>query len=294
MDWDDLRTFLAVAQEGTIRGAAKALKVNHSTVSRRIKAFEDRLQVRLFERQPSGYVLTPAGEDVLSSAQLVKDQVDGLQRRVLGQDTRLTGTLRVTLPDLLAIRLLAPDLAAFSSAYPGIDLEVIVSYETLNLSRREADIAIRITNSPPETLVGRSVARYCNGTYASPAYLEAHDLNKAPQDACWIGWDEVVTSPKWVLNSDFPDMPVRYNMANALLQLEAAKAGLGVSKIPCFLGDPEPGVVRVPGTSPEPSWNVWLLTHEDLRHTARVRAFMDFMAKAFAKHTPLLEGQEGA
>lgn len=294
MDWDDLRTFLAVAQEGTIRGAAKALKVNHSTVSRRIKAFEQRLQVRLFERQPSGYVLTPAGEDVLSSAQLVKDQVDGLERRVLGQDTKLTGALRVTLPDLLAIRLLAPDLADFSAEYPGIDLEVIVSYATLDLSRREADIAIRITNSPPETLVGRRVARYCNGTYASPSYLEDHDLDHSPQQANWVGWDEVVTSPKWALESDFPDMPVRYRFPNALMQLEVAKAGLGVVKIPCFLGDPEPGVMRVPGTVPEPSWSVWLLTHEDLRHTARVRAFMDFMADAFTKHKPLLEGREGA
>lgn len=294
MDWDDLRTFLAVAQEGTIRGAAKVLKVNHSTVSRRINAFEDQLQVRLFERQPTGYVLTPAGEDVLGSAQSVKEHIDGLQRRVLGQDTKLTGPLRVTLPDVLAIKLLAPNFAEFAANYPGIELEVNVSYETMNLSKREADIAIRITDKPPETLVGRRVAQYSNCCYASPAYLESHDLRAAPRDANWIGWTDELTSPKWVIESEFPDMPVRYRFPNLLMQLEAARAGMGVAKIPCFLGDPDPGVIRVSGTEPEPSWTVWLLTHEDLRHTARIRAFMEFMADAFAKHKPLLEGRAGA
>lgn len=291
MNWDNLRIFLAVAREGSVRGAAGDLGVSHSTVSRRIDAFEQDLGVRLFERLPDGYVLTSFGEDMAQTTRRLEDAVNGLERRVLGQDARLRGDLRVTMPDLLAAKLLMPDLVAFGERYPDINLEVAISYTPFDLRRREADVAIRITREPPETLVGRKVITYARATYASLAYLACHDPEHAPESVTWIGWDDRSRHPRWVRESSFPNASVRGRLNNAMVQLAAAKAGMGLAMLPCFMGDTETDLRRVPPGRPEPAWDIWILTHEDLRATARVRAFMDFMAEAFLSHRDLLEGR---
>lgn len=291
MDWDNLRIFLALAREKTVRAAAGGLGVSHSTVSRRIDAFEQDLGVRLFERLPDGYVLTPFGEDMMQTARRLEESVNGLERRVLGQDARLRGDLRVTMPDLLAAKLLMPDLVAFGESYPDIDLEVAISYTPFDLGRREADVAIRITRDPPEMLVGRKIITYARATYASRDYLSRHDPEHAPDSVTWIGWDDRVRHPRWVRESSFPNASVRGRMNNAMVQLAAAKAGMGLAMLPCFMGDTEADLLRVPPGRPEPAWDIWILTHEDLRATARVRAFMDFMADAFLGHRDLLEGR---
>lgn len=292
MDWDNLRIFLALAQQKSVRGAAGALGVSHSTVSRRIESFEDSLGVRLFERLPDGFVLTPFGEDMMQTARRLEEAVNGLERRVLGQDARLRGDLRVTMPDLLAAKLLMPDLVAFGKRYPDINLEVAISYTPFDLSRREADVAIRITRDPPEALVGRKIITYARATYASRAYLAEHDPVAEPDSVTWIGWDDRSRHPRWVRETPFPGAPVRGRLNNAMVQLAAAKAGMGLAMLPCFMGDTEPDLRRVPPGKPEPAWDIWILTHEDLRATARVRAFMDFMAEAFLGHRDLLEGRQ--
>ncbi|WP_299618265.1 LysR family transcriptional regulator [Pelagibius sp.] len=292
MDWDNLRIFLALAQQKSVRGAAGALGVSHSTVSRRIESFEDSLGVRLFERLPDGFVLTPFGEDMMQTARRLEEAVNGLERRVLGQDARLRGDLRVTMPDLLAAKLLMPDLVAFGKRYPDINLEVAISYTPFDLGRREADVAIRITRDPPEALVGRKIITYARATYASRAYLAEHDPVAEPDSVTWIGWDDRSRHPRWVRETPFPGAPVRGRLNNAMVQLAAAKAGMGLAMLPCFMGDTEPDLRRVPPGKPEPAWDIWILTHEDLRATARVRAFMDFMAEAFLGHRDLLEGRQ--
>ena len=291
MDWDNLRIFLALAREKSVRAAATMLGVSHSTVSRRIDGFEHDLGVRLFERLPEGYVLTPFGEDMMQTARRLEDAVNGLERRVLGQDARLRGDLRVTMPDLLAAKLLMPDLVAFGERYPDINMEVAISYTPFDLGRREADVAIRITREPPETLVGRKVITYARATYASVDYLARHDPEHAPESVTWIGWDDRSRHPRWVRESSFPNAAVRGRLNNAMVQLAAAKAGMGLAMLPCFMGDTETDLRRVPPGHPEPAWDIWILTHEDLRATARVRAFMDFMAEAFLSHRDLLEGR---
>ena len=291
MDWDNLRIFLALARQKSVRGAATALGVSHSTVSRRIDAFEQDLGVRLFERLPQGYVMTPFGEDMMQTTRRLEDAVNGLERRVLGQDSRLRGDLRVTMPDLLAAKLLMPDLVAFGESYPDINLEVAISYTPFDLGRREADVAIRITREPPETLVGRKIITYARATYASEDYLARHDPEHQPESVTWIGWDDRSRHPRWVRESDFPNASVRGRLNNAMVQLAAAKAGMGLAMLPCFMGDTEPDLRRVPPGRPEPAWDIWILTHEDLRATARVRAFMDFMAEAFLRHRDLLQGR---
>lgn len=291
MNWDDLRIFLAIARQGSARAAAAKLGVHHSTITRRIDAFESTQKTRLFDRLPSGYALTLAGEELLAGATRVEDEMNGIERHILGQDIQLRGNLRVTMPDALAVHFLMPDLVCFMETYPEVNLEVLISYEVYNLTKREADVAIRVTENPPEHLVGRKVGCYHCANYASVDYLAIHALPENTEGAYWIGWDAPTPYPDWVRKSDFPHIPVRGRFNNAIAQLAAAKAGLGLARIPCFLGDPEPTLKRVPPGQSAPCHDVWILTHKDLISTVRIQTFMDCMSKAFQQKQDLLEGR---
>lgn len=288
MNWDDLKIFLAIAREGSARSAANKLGIHHSTITRRIEAFESAQKIRLFDRLPSGYVLTIAGNELLEAAGRIEGEVNGIERRILGQDVHLRGDIRVTMPDALAVNLLMPDLVRFMDTYPDVNLEILISYGLFNLVKREADVAIRITENPPEHLVGHKVVRYHCATYASHTYLATHNV---PADACWIGWNSPNPYPDWVRKSEFPTIPVRGRLNNAMAQLAAVKSGLGIARLPCFLGDPEPTLQRVPPGENAPCHDVWILTHKDLVSTVRIQTFMDFMVQAFRQKSNLLEGR---
>lgn len=291
MNWDDLKIFLAVAREGAARAAASKLGIHHSTITRRIEAFESGQNTRLFDRLPSGYALTAAGEELLQAVIRIEDEINGLERHILGQDVRLQGNIRVTMPEHLAVHLLMPDLVHFMENYPDVNLQLLISYGMFSLSRREADVAIRVTDNPPEYLVGRKVIRYHCATYATRDYLATHDL--PAKQAHWIGWDALTAYPDWVRQSEFPQIPIRGRINHVLAQLAAAKAGLGLSRLPCFLGDPEPALQRVPPGESAPCKDVWILTHKDLVSTVRIQTFMDIIAEAFRRKRDLLEGREG-
>jgi DNA-binding transcriptional LysR family regulator len=292
MDWDNLRFFLEVARKGSIRAASDTLAVNHSTVSRRITAFEKNLGVRLFERLPDGYLLTTAGEEMLKSAQQIEDEVVKLDRQVIGRDAELNGVLRVTMPTALATHLLMPDIAAFTKLYPGIQLELAFSSEEFNLRKREADIAIRLTPDPPEYLIGRRILQPAKGVYASYDYLKFNDPNAHPDKLDWIGWDEVTSQTQQNKESRFSSSPVVHKADDIAAHLEAVKAGMGIAMLPCFIADTVPDLKRLELiTSKSFCGDIWILRHEDLRATARVRAFVDFMIEAFEHHRDLLEGR---
>lgn len=290
-DWDDFRYFLAVARKGSVRAAAATLAVNHSTVSRRIDAFEDRAHARLFERLPSGYVLTEAGEQILELVERIETDAIAVGRRLAGRDSELSGTLRVTLPNTIAMRLVMPDLVAFSNAYPDIDLAIDVSLSMSDLARREADVAIRVSNDPPGNLIGRRLVKYARSIYASEEYLARHDVDSAPERLEWIGWNDTITNPQWVRESPYPDAVVRHRVPNTMAHLEAARNGMGICMLPCFIGDTERTLRRLPPGHAEPDREIWLMTHEDLRRTARVRRFMDFIVEAILAKKDLLEGR---
>ncbi|HER25479.1 MAG TPA: LysR family transcriptional regulator [Rhodospirillales bacterium] len=290
-NWDDLRYFLAVARKGSIRGAAAKLGVNHSTVSRRIDGFEKKLGVRLFERMPSGYLMTQAGEEMLRSTERIETEVSTIGRRVVGGDARLSGLLRVTLHDSLAQKLLMPDLVLFCQAFPEIELELLLSDSMADLARREADVAIRISNDPTDNLFGRRVLRYATAIYGSDDYLASHSLAHGGADLTWVGWNDSVRDPQWVRESPYPNAPAHNRIFNPLAQVEAVKSGMGLGMLPCFLADPEPTLRRLPPANATPNRDIWILTHEDLRHTARVRKFLDFMAQAMLAKRDLLEGR---
>lgn len=293
MDWSDLRIFLALARRRSVRSAGKLLAISHSTIARRIDTFEAGLGVRLFDRHATGYSLTAAGEDLLKTAERVEEDINGAERRLVGQDGRLRGEIKVTMPDALATHLLMPDLAAFATTYPEIELEVIFSYDALDLEHRQADVAIRFVppgGSPADNLLGRHLCSVAQSVYATPDYLTRHDLCADPPTACWIGWADHAPFPRWVRESPFPNVPARGRLYNVAIQLEATKQGMGLGMLPCFLGDCEEALVRVPGAAPGPLFELWVLSHEDLRATARMRAFRAFIAEAIVRQKDLLEG----
>jgi DNA-binding transcriptional LysR family regulator len=288
--WDDLRVFLAVAQAGSLSGAARALGVNHSTVFRRIGAFEDALGVRLFERLAGGYLLTPAGEELRDGALRVEEEIAGLSRKVTGQDLRLSGTVRVTTIDMLAFGLLPRHIAAFRKAYPGIEIELVVGNATLNLSRREADVALRVGNAPPETLVGRRVGRLAFAVYASPGYRARRpEPDLARHD--WIGFDSEHEALVRRFDRFLPGIRPALRTNSVAAAVAGAREGLGLAPLPCGIADLEPDLVRVAPLPDDFTLDLWLLTHEDLRRTARIRAFLDVLAEGLAKEAPLLEGK---
>jgi len=295
MDWDDLPVFLAVARAGSLRGAARALGVNHATVTRRLKALEAALGTTLFDRTPEAFVLTQAGEALLGSAERMEGEVFAVQRMIAGRDADPAGVVRVSMPWAVMHGFLAPRIAAFAACFPAIELDIALTDVFSDLARREADVSIRMAQEVTDDVVGRRLARYATCIYASPDVAASLDpANRDARDAPpWIGWGAAAANPSWTRDTPFPSLAVRHRMSTHALQIETAKAGLGLTLLPCFLGDPEPGLVRVPGAEPLPDRSLWLLLHNDLRKAARVRAFVDFMATAIAESRPLLEGRRG-
>lgn len=274
IDWDDFRYVLAVDAAGSLAGAARALGVNHSTVLRRIGALEKRLGLRLFDRLPTGYVLTAGGQELVDAARRIDETVTALERRIAGQDLRLTGMLRVTTTDTLAASLLPEILAAFRAEHPGIGIELVVSNTMLNLTRRDADVAIRPSLDPPETLIGRRVSSIAFAVYASPAYL-----SDAPADAktldrsAWVTPDDSLADSsvwKW-MRATLPYVEVSLRADSLLVLRHAATAGLGLAALPCYLAESWPGLVRVSPPLEAMTTALWVLTHADLRRTARQR-----------------------
>jgi DNA-binding transcriptional LysR family regulator len=282
MNWNDIQIFNAVAVAQSIRGAAAALRMSHSTVSRRIQALEKKLATRLFQSMGEGYLLTDAGCSVYSKSQGLDESFHELERRVLGRDQKLQGQIRLTLPEIF-VKLLMPQLREFNEQYPDILLIIMPTYDLLNLSKREADVAIRVVSTPPDHLVGRKLGAFAWALYASREYIAQHEPLKESRDLSWVN-----QSREGLLSNK----PVRICIRSGLLTLEAAKAGLGICPLPCFLGDTEPSLRRVlDGSSESENAPFWLLTHPDLRHTARIRLLMRFLGDAIRNHKALLLGQ---
>lgn len=286
----DLGLVLAIADAGSLTGAARRLGVDHSTAFRRLGALEGRLGVRLFERGRDGYGATAAGEAAIAAARRILAEVGALERRLMGEDLRPSGTVRVTTTDTL-LDFLAPLFAAFQAAHPEIAVEVVAANAFFTLTRRDADVAIRPAAEAPEALVGRRVATLATAIYAAPAYLARH-AGAVLEDHDWVGPDDSLGhlgSAKWMRAHVPPERVVM--RGNSLLALAAAaRAGIGVAPLPCYLADPDPALVRVAAPLAEMASALWLLTHPDLRRVARVRAFLDFMAARLARARALLEG----
>ena len=300
-DWNDFRLILAVQRASMLTAAAKALGIDHSTAFRRLNALEARIGVRLFERLPGGiYQATLAGERMAAAAERMEDETLALDRDLVGQDHRLSGRVRVTSSETLAYARLTQHLAAFRQVQPGIEVELIIDNRVLSLSRREADIALRPVRPKEGDLWGRKLADVAWAFYGAPARLDERDGPLSDlDDLCnhpLLGWEETavgIRAADWLAHTAPPTAFV-YRTNSLVNQLTAAKAGIGLALLPCYLGDCEPRLVRaLSAPVPELTGELWIVTHVDLKGTARVRAFFDVVGDGLARERSLFEGREG-
>lgn len=290
LGWDDLKVLLALSRQGTIRKAAAELSVSHSTVARRLKTLEKQLGVRLFDRLPDGYALNSVGEQIVEHATIVEREIHSLERSVTGSDSRFAGPIRLTTVPPMA-SLLMPILAEFHTAYPQIELEVLTTYEVIDLARRDADIAIRFVHEPEPWLVGRRLPEFAKAAYATKGYIQTHTFNGESASARWIGWRGDGAQPDWIAETDFPDCHAFWQVNDPITQQEAARAELGMALLPCWIGDRDSDLIRVPPGRVVHINQPWILTHPDLRTSARVRAMAAFISKALDKLAPILRGE---
>jgi DNA-binding transcriptional LysR family regulator len=295
--WDDFRLVKAIADTKSLTGAAAALNVNHSTVFRRLTDLEKRLGTVLFERHRSGYALTPAGDEMAQLAARMDDDVEAFALKLAGQSLIPTGELRVTTNDTLLVYLLMPVFAAFRRAYPTINLDIVLTNQTLNLSKRDADIAIRATDSPPETLVGRRICglnwaiygrksdypEVTNGTYPDLDSLAAK---------LWVSLGDQLGHIRAVryVHERVPEGQIAIKINTVLGLTEAVEEGIGIGPLPCLIADQRPTLVRLSDPNPDFATGLWLLTHPDLKSSPRVRAFLDLAATELMKRRSLIEG----
>ncbi|MCF5703791.1 LysR family transcriptional regulator [Pseudomonas syringae] len=285
MNWDDARVFLAVCRASTLRGAARVLNVDQATVGRRLSALEKSLGATLFLRTSDGYALTAVGEAALKNVEKMEHSALELERQIQGLDDRLTGSVRVSTTDSLAIDFLIPAMARLHELHPQVQLDA--STQILSLAKREADIAVRNTRPDNPDLIARRIARWPVGLFAAQAYV---DSKGAPEPGtAFEGHDLVVYQPYLANKKDLTLVSEPMNrgrivasLSSSLLVRRSIAAGLGAGEIPVYMGERD-GLVRVwpERTRPEP-YEVWLVTHADLRHTARVRAVIEQIVEAFA------------
>ena len=291
LEWSDLSVVLAICREGSLSGAARVLGQNHSTIFRRINAIEQKTGVRFFERLPTGYGMTDAGRSALQYAERIEAEIHALSREVLGQDLRLQGRIRVTAPEGFAVTVAPRLFKGFLLQHPDVSIEMTGGVADLDLGRREADIAIRATPAPPDTSLGRKVCDFRFCLYASAEYAANNaDTPLAERDWCLISGVETWLIPTVWKKKDEAERATVYSSPLAMSVLNATAAGLGMTLMPCYLADAHPGLVRFGEPLEEKTIELWILTHPDLRHTARVKALMAWLYEALSREKALYEG----
>ncbi len=286
MAWDDLRYFLALARQGSVSGAGRALGVKHTTVARRIRAFEERLGTRLFDRQSDGYAMTQAAENMFEHALAMEALAQAVDRDAFGRDAELAGPLKLTLARDIADRLIVPMLRAFTEAYPHIDLQLFTTSGLVDFAAREADIALRLTAKPPEELVGREVVRLQHGVYGT-----ARTLRRRTERVDVILFRSGDEHPEWV-SENFPDARVVLRVDDLSSMAVATRNHLGLARMPCFVGDTDSGLRRLDVPLTPSNWGVWILSHVELRATARVRVCREFLLEVIQSQRPLIQGEK--
>ena len=293
-NWEDLRYVLAVGRSGGLSAAARVLGVNHSTVSRRIAAIENNIGTLLFDRLPRGLLATTAGQDLIRTAARIETEILSAGLRVAAQNEALEGELRITAPQALILEHLAADVAEFTRANPRIEVSLLMANELLNLHRREADVAIRISSAPSETLFGRVITHQQSAQYASRTYIAKHmaalesRIHDAPLDAICFILRETKVAPE--ILKRFPNARISIRLNDMMAILSAVKADMGLIRMPCVVGDGDPDLARVPGFPLLPYHDVWILTHPDLKNVVRIKRFMEFIARAFKSRTDAYMG----
>ena len=285
MDWNALKLFLAITESGTLTGAARHLGINHSTVFRRLNSFEKAVGGRLFERLSRGYELTAMGEELLSVARKIATSFDDLERHIVGKDIQPKGIVKITAPNNIAYRYLPRYLAEFNQTYPDIYIELLVSNLELNMTNRQADIAVRATSAPPEHLVGRKVRSIKWSVYTSKVYKEKFGLPSKIDDLkehLLIGATGSMRNlPAFIWQEKNLADQIRTRCDDLVAMASFVETGQSLGFLPDDQQRPdlEKLFVLEPGKTSE----LWLLTHPDLRHVERIKLVMQHLAKSFAE-----------
>ncbi len=296
MNWDDIRIFLAISREGSLSAAARTLKVTQPTVGRRLKALEDQLGARLFERLPDGLAPSPAGTELLPLAEAMEASALAVDRRTPSLAESAKGTVRISVWESFAW-LLTDYMAELREKLPEIEIEVLVNHIQANLMRREADLIIQecLPNTP--SLVVRRIGSYSHAVYGSRTYVERNPaaLGEARYKECnWVGFNEehaYFNNQSWLLDMLEGDCPaVRTNDGHVIAHAVQQGAGLGV--LPCFVGDTEPGLVRLTPPIEDLKRGLHLVVHRDIRKSPAVRAVIDALAEIFKRDADRLLGND--
>jgi len=285
MEWDNARIFLAIYRAGTLRGAAALLQIDQATAGRRLAALERSLDARLFLRTPSGYVPTAAGELAYAAAHRMEQAADQLQRQMQGLDHRLSGTVRVAASETVSAFYVMEAVRRLHAQHPDIRISLTAAIQLSNLTRREADLAIRNVRPDSPDLIYRHLARREVGLYASRAYVEAHG---EPRPGTAFAGHRLVAYQQSVLpgwSDTFCGEPtgnghIALEANSGLMLIEAVAAGLGIGEVPTHMARRYPDLVRLWPQRTE-SYELWLVMHGDLHRTARVRAVADAIVDVF-------------
>jgi DNA-binding transcriptional LysR family regulator len=291
--WDDVRFFLAVARMGSLSGAARTLGVGHVTVGRRIALLEKRLGVTLLNRTPDGFATTSAGQAILRQCAAMESAALDLERVAAGRDALVTGSVRLTTTEALAYQLIAPAIAALRQVHPDLQINLAVTVRSLDIARRDADLAVRFARPAASELVSRKLGEIGFSLYASQRYLAKSGVPKRGQGLA--GYDLIAftgapaaTSP-FFMGESLEGARVAVRCDNPLIQLKAAASDVGIAELACFLGDSTPDVVRIWPDEPPALRTAWLIVHQDLRRSARIRAVSAAISDVFRRQRKILE-----
>jgi len=283
MDWDDVRYFLALARTGSVRAAGSALSVSHSTVARRVEALEERLAVRLFDRSRDGYTLTGAGQQMVPRAERVEAEIATLERELLGQDERLEGPVSLTCCDNYVADIVLQDLRPFVAQHAGIELRFTTDSRSFDLSRREADIALRTLprgQQPPEHLIGKRLVPMTVATYTADRSVDR-----------WVAYSDRKAHLLLANGTAYADWPSWGAFSCLELMERAVESGLGIAMLPTYVGDRSDRLRRMPHADPRHVADLWLVSHVDLRDNARLRATRARISAALGARIDLFEGR---
>lgn len=295
MEWDNLRFFLAVARSGSLTAASNQLKSSAATVSRRIESLEETLSITLFSHHQTGYQLTDEGKVLFENAEQVEDAVLSLEQGAMTQNTDVSGVVRLATAENFANFLLTPELPGLLATHPGIVIEMVPGIGSINLTKREADIALRMARPQQGNVVVRKLGVLGYSLYGSEAYLRNRGLSNV---SGIYDEDEFI-----VFSEDFAHLPASQWIESVLSgrspamitsslygQLAAASAGIGLAVLPCFLGDRDSSLKRVSSPIESIEQEIWLVIHRDLRKSGKVRIVADFLTDLVHRKSSVLRG----
>jgi len=293
LEWDDLKSFLAIARHGNLSAAARGLKVTQTTMGRRLEALHARAGATLLQKTPTGFVLTAAGERVLANVERMEAEALSVERAITGEDARIAGEVRITTVETFGARVLTPLLKPLLDAQPDLCIELITDTRALSLSRREADVALRLANFEQHEAVVRRVGDMAFGLYASRSYIAAAghpDLGSgAPGHRVVALQEDLALLPEASRLAQLTrgaHVTLRSNSRDA--QLQAVLAGYGLAMLPCYLARDAEDLVEIEPDSARVVRGIWLGVHRDTRHTPRIRLVLDSVIEGLKRLGPEL------